>query len=156
MPYSDKVLDHYNNPRNVGSFDKSDTTVGTGIVGQQGHALHRHALATDLDFAAVHVDEGVVRRGQRLAESGSSGQVKIEVQGLRGVTGDRADVAGRPDVRIHVRDLGDRNPATDEINRFAREHWAGQPWLRDVAASAVERISARPLQAGVKRSSPPM
>ena len=33
MPYSDKVLDHYNNPRNVGSFDKSDTTVGTGIVG---------------------------------------------------------------------------------------------------------------------------
>jgi len=33
MPYSDKVLDHYNNPRNVGSFDKFDTTVGTGIVG---------------------------------------------------------------------------------------------------------------------------
>jgi len=33
MAYSDKVLDHYNNPRNVGSFDKSDTTVGTGIVG---------------------------------------------------------------------------------------------------------------------------
>ncbi|MDZ4100734.1 MAG: 3-isopropylmalate dehydratase small subunit [Hydrogenophaga sp.] len=45
---------------------------------------------------------------------------------------------------------------TDEINRFAREHWASQPWLHDVAASAVERISARPLQAGVKRSSPPM
>lgn len=33
MPYSDKVLDHYNNPRNVGSFDKSDIDVGTGIVG---------------------------------------------------------------------------------------------------------------------------
>jgi nitrogen fixation NifU-like protein len=33
MPYSDKVLDHYNNPSIVGSFDKSDTTVGTGIVG---------------------------------------------------------------------------------------------------------------------------
>ena len=31
--YSDKVLDHYNNPRNVGSFDKSDPTVGTGMVG---------------------------------------------------------------------------------------------------------------------------
>jgi nitrogen fixation NifU-like protein len=33
MPYSDKVIEHYENPRNVGSFDKSDPTVGTGIVG---------------------------------------------------------------------------------------------------------------------------
>jgi len=33
MAYSDKVLDHYENPRNVGSFDKNDTSVGTGMVG---------------------------------------------------------------------------------------------------------------------------
>lgn len=33
MPYSDKVVDHYENPRNVGSFDKNDVAVGTGIVG---------------------------------------------------------------------------------------------------------------------------
>jgi nitrogen fixation NifU-like protein len=33
MAYSDKVIDHYENPRNVGSFDKSDPTVGTGMVG---------------------------------------------------------------------------------------------------------------------------
>lgn len=33
MPYSEKVIDHYNNPRNVGSFDKADLEVGTGIVG---------------------------------------------------------------------------------------------------------------------------
>jgi nitrogen fixation NifU-like protein len=33
MSYSDKVIDHYENPRNVGSFDKSDTDVGTGMVG---------------------------------------------------------------------------------------------------------------------------
>jgi nitrogen fixation NifU-like protein len=33
MAYSEKVLDHYENPRNVGSFDKADTSVGTGMVG---------------------------------------------------------------------------------------------------------------------------
>ncbi len=33
MAYSDKVLDHYNNPRNVGTLDKESKTVGTGLVG---------------------------------------------------------------------------------------------------------------------------
>ncbi|OGN05471.1 MAG: Fe-S cluster assembly scaffold IscU [Candidatus Yanofskybacteria bacterium RIFCSPHIGHO2_01_FULL_44_17] len=33
MAYSEKVLDHYNHPRNVGSMDKKDPTVGTGMVG---------------------------------------------------------------------------------------------------------------------------
>ena len=33
MAYSEKVVDHYENPRNVGSFEKGDDTVGTGMVG---------------------------------------------------------------------------------------------------------------------------
>ena len=33
MPYSEKMLDHFNNPRNVGSLDKDDPSVGTGVVG---------------------------------------------------------------------------------------------------------------------------
>ena len=33
MAYSNKVIDHYENPRNVGSFDKSDPDIGTGMVG---------------------------------------------------------------------------------------------------------------------------
>lgn len=33
MSYSDKLLDHYENPRNVGSFDQKENTVGTGMVG---------------------------------------------------------------------------------------------------------------------------
>jgi nitrogen fixation NifU-like protein len=33
MPYSEKILDHYSNPRNVGSFDAADPNVGTGLVG---------------------------------------------------------------------------------------------------------------------------
>jgi nitrogen fixation NifU-like protein len=33
MAYSEKVIDHYENPRNVGSFDKTDKDIGTGLVG---------------------------------------------------------------------------------------------------------------------------
>ena len=33
MSYSDKVLEHYENPKNVGTFDKGDATIGTGMVG---------------------------------------------------------------------------------------------------------------------------
>ncbi|QMV13510.1 Fe-S cluster assembly scaffold IscU [Vibrio spartinae] len=33
MAYSDKVIDHYENPRNVGSFDKEDPSIGSGMVG---------------------------------------------------------------------------------------------------------------------------
>jgi len=33
MSYSQKVVDHYENPRNVGSFDRDDSSVGTGMVG---------------------------------------------------------------------------------------------------------------------------
>ena len=33
MPYSDKILEHYNHPRNVGSFSQGDANVGTGLVG---------------------------------------------------------------------------------------------------------------------------
>ncbi len=33
MAYSKKVIDHYENPRNVGAFDKNDATIGTGLVG---------------------------------------------------------------------------------------------------------------------------
>lgn len=32
MAYSDKIIDHYENPRNVGTFDKNDESVGTGMV----------------------------------------------------------------------------------------------------------------------------
>ena len=49
MAYSDKVLDHYNNPRNVGSLDKNDPNVGTGMVGAPE--------CGDVMKLQIHVDE---------------------------------------------------------------------------------------------------
>jgi nitrogen fixation NifU-like protein len=52
MAYSDKVIDHYENPRNVGSFDKSDDTVGTGMVGAPA--------CGDVMKLQIKVDDGII------------------------------------------------------------------------------------------------
>ena len=52
MAYSDKVIDHYENPRNVGSLDKSDEGVGTGIVGAPA--------CGDVMKLQIKVEDGVI------------------------------------------------------------------------------------------------
>jgi len=52
MAYSDKVIDHYENPRNVGSFAKDDPTVGTGMVGAPA--------CGDVMKLQIRVEDGVI------------------------------------------------------------------------------------------------
>ena len=52
MAYSEKVIDHFNNPRNLGSLDKNDPNVGTGIVGAPE--------CGDVMKLQIKVDEGVI------------------------------------------------------------------------------------------------
>jgi nitrogen fixation NifU-like protein len=52
MAYSDKVLDHYENPRNVGSLDKDDLSVGTGMVGAPA--------CGDVMKLQIRVEEGII------------------------------------------------------------------------------------------------
>lgn len=52
MAYSDKVLDHYENPRNVGKMDENDPTVGTGMVGAPA--------CGDVMKLQIKVDEGII------------------------------------------------------------------------------------------------
>lgn len=53
MAYSDKVIDHYENPRNVGSLDKDDPTVGTGMVGAPA--------CGDVMKLQIKVGEGIIQ-----------------------------------------------------------------------------------------------
>src|SRR5579862_7929386 len=53
MAYSDKVIDHYENPRNVGSFDKNDESVGTGMVGAPA--------CGDVMKLQLKIEDGVIR-----------------------------------------------------------------------------------------------
>jgi nitrogen fixation NifU-like protein len=52
MAYSDKVIDHYENPRNVGSFDKNDADIGTGMVGAPA--------CGDVMKLQIRVEDGVI------------------------------------------------------------------------------------------------
>ena len=52
MAYSDKVLDHYENPRNVGKMDDNDPTVGTGMVGAPA--------CGDVMKLQIKVEEGII------------------------------------------------------------------------------------------------
>ena len=52
MSYSDKVIDHYENPRNVGTLDKDDPSVGTGMVGAPA--------CGDVMKLQIKVEEGVI------------------------------------------------------------------------------------------------
>jgi len=62
MAYSNKVLDHYENPRNVGSFDKSDEDVGTGMVGAPA--------CGDVMKLQIKVDENGIIRDARFKTYG--------------------------------------------------------------------------------------
>ena len=53
MAYSDKVIDHYENPRNVGSFSSTDDTVGTGMVGAPA--------CGDVMRLQIKVEEGIIK-----------------------------------------------------------------------------------------------
>ena len=53
MAYSEKVIDHYNHPRNVGSLDKNDLTVGTGLVGAPA--------CGDVLKLQIKVEDGIIK-----------------------------------------------------------------------------------------------
>jgi len=104
MAYSDKVIDHYENPRNVGSFDKNDPTVGTGMVGAPacgdvmklqikvdengiirdarfktygcGSAIASSSLVTEL-VRGMHIDDASNIRNSQIAEELAVPPVKI-------------------------------------------------------------------------------
>ena len=105
MAYSDKVLDHYNNPRNVGSLDKADPSVGTGMVGapECGDVMK---LQIKVDRTGVIEDAKFKTFGCGSAIASSS----LATEWLRGKTVDEAlairntDIVNElslPPVKIH-------------------------------------------------------
>jgi nitrogen fixation NifU-like protein len=104
LAYSDKVIDHYENPRNVGSLDKNDPTVGTGMVGAPacgdvmklqiqvdsdgiirdarfktygcGSAIASSSLVTEM-VKGMHIDTALELKNSQIAEELALPPVKI-------------------------------------------------------------------------------
>ena len=106
MAYSDKVLDHYNNPRNVGSLDKSSADVGTGIVGapECGDVMKLQVRVNDATGIIEEAKFKTFGCGSAIASS------SLATEWLRGKTVDEAmsikntDIVNElslPPVKIH-------------------------------------------------------
>ena len=106
MAYSEKVIDHYENPRNVGSFDKSDDNIGTGMVGApacgdvmklQIKVDHDTGIITDAKFKTYGCGSAIASsslitewvKGKTLAQAGSIKNSEI------------AEELALPPVKIH-------------------------------------------------------
>tara|TARA_Y100000004_G_scaffold163982_1_gene193769 strand:- start:543 stop:947 length:405 start_codon:yes stop_codon:yes gene_type:complete len=105
MAYSDKVLDHYENPRNVGSLDKDDPNVGTGMVGAPacGDVMK---LQIQVDDDGIITDAKFKTYGCGSAIASSSlltewvrGQTLDEVEKIK--NSDIANELALPPVKIH-------------------------------------------------------
>jgi nitrogen fixation NifU-like protein len=135
MAYSDKVIDHYENPRNVGSFDKADTDIGTGMVGAPA--------CGDVMKLQIKVNEQGVIEDARFKTYGCGSAIASSSLVTEWVKGKTLDEAGKikntqiaeelalPPVKIHCSILAE-DAIKAAIEDYRKKHGAEQP----VAAKA--------------------
>ena len=104
MAYSDKVIDHYENPRNVGSLDKESSSVGTGVVGapECGDVMKlqvqiKEGVITDAKFKTFGCGSAIA--SSSLATEWLKGKTVEEATAIRNV--DIVEELTLPPVKIH-------------------------------------------------------
>jgi nitrogen fixation NifU-like protein len=128
MAYSDKVLDHYNNPRNVGKMDMKDPNVGTGMVGAPA--------CGDVMKLQIRIEEGIVTDakfktygcGSAIASSSLltewvKGKTIHQVEEIKNT--EIVEELNLPPVKIHCSVLAEdaiKSAVADYINKQPREH----------------------------------
>jgi len=129
MAYSTKVIDHYENPRNVGSFDKGDDGVGTGMVGAPA--------CGDVMKLQIKVNEQGVIEDARFKTYGCGSAIASSSLVTEWVKGKTLDEAGTikntqiaeelalPPVKIHCSILAE-DAIKAAIDDYRRKHGASQ------------------------------
>jgi len=138
MAYSDKVLDHYENPRNVGSFDKADDQVGTGMVGAPA--------CGDVMKLQIRVNEQGVIEDARFKTYGCGSAIassSLVTEWVKGKTLDQAETIRNtqiaeelalPPVKIHCSILAE-DAIKAAIDDYRKKHGLGQPAEKEAKAA---------------------
>ena len=121
MAYSEKVLDHYNNPRNVGKMDPTDPNVGTGMVGAP-------ACGDVMRLQIKIVDDKTYGCGSAIASSSLltewvKGKSVSEVQAIKNT--EIVEELNLPPVKIHCSVLAEdciKSAVKDYIDKQPKEH----------------------------------
>jgi nitrogen fixation NifU-like protein len=138
MAYSDKVLDHYENPRNVGSFDKGDDSVGTGMVGAPA--------CGDVMKLQIRVNEQGVIEDARFKTYGCGSAIASSSLVTEWVKGKTLDQAGTirntqiaeelalPPVKIHCSILAE-DAIKAAIDDYRKKHGLAQSEEKEAKAA---------------------
>ena len=125
MAYSEKVIDHYENPRNVGSFDKSDPNIGTGMVGAPA--------CGDVMKLQIKVDENGIISDARFKTYGCGSAIassSLVTEWVKGKTLDQAatirnseiaEELALPPVKIHCSILAE-DAIKAAVNDYRNRH----------------------------------
>ena len=134
MVYSDKVIDHYNNPRNVGSLDKNADDVGTGVVGapECGDVMKlqiqvKDGVITDAKFKTFGCGSAIA--SSSLATEWLKGRTVADAQTIKNT--DIVEELALPPVKIHCSVL-----AEDAIRQALADYNAKQ--AGDAVAAAAD------------------
>jgi nitrogen fixation NifU-like protein len=137
MAYSEKVIDHYENPRNVGSFDKGDESVGTGMVGAPA--------CGDVMKLQIRVNEQGVIEDARFKTYGCGSAIassSLVTEWVKGKTLDQAmqlkntqiaEELALPPVKIHCSILAE-DAIKAAIVDYRQKHGLAQPAQEKAAA----------------------
>jgi nitrogen fixation NifU-like protein len=141
MAYSDKLIDHYENPRNVGAFDKSDPTVGTGMVGAPACGdvmrlqikVNEAGIIEDARFKTYGCGSAIA--SSSLATEWMKGRTLEEAAGIRNTQ--IAEELALPPVKIHCSILAE-DAIKSAIADYRSKHAAG---AAEAAAGAGRKVA---------------
>ena len=144
MAYSDKVLDHYENPRNVGAFDKNDQSVGTGMVGAPACGdvmklqikVGKDGLIEDAKFKTYGCGSAIA--SSSLVTEWVKGKTLDQAMSIRNT--EIAEELALPPVKIHCSILAE-DAIKAAVSDYRSRHDAGLTVLEQPACAPVAKAA---------------